>query len=97
MRKYSFFSLHPKIPASIICYIIYNFILVKLNASQIFNMVKDKYKSNTTIDTIRNILLNIRKTIANAIKHVCRSEHIGGPPEANKIVVIDESLFLHDS
>ena len=57
-------------------------------------MIKDKYKSNITIDTIRKILLNIRKTIANAIKHVYRCKKIGRPPEANKIVVIDECLFF---
>ena len=51
-------------------------------------MVKDKYKSSITIETIRKILLNIRKTIANAIKHVYRSKQIGGPPDANKIVEI---------
>lgn len=59
-------------------------------------MAKDKYKKNITIDTIRKILLNIKKTIANEIKHVYRSKQNGWPPEANKILVIDESLFLPD-
>jgi len=29
-----FFSLHPKIPASVICFIIYNFIIIIMNSKQ---------------------------------------------------------------
>ena len=46
---------------------------------------------------IYNILSNIRKTIANYLKHMYRSSQIGGSPESNIIVDLDKSLFLHDN
>ena len=68
LRKYSFLSLNPKIPASVICFIIYNFIIIKINAKQIQESILTKYKKTLSYDTIRKVLFNIRQVIDNAIK-----------------------------
>ena len=41
-------------------------------------------------------MFNIRQVIANAIKIIYINERIGGPPKANKKVIIDECNFIQD-
>ena len=54
-----FFSLHPKIPASVICFIIYIFIIIKMNVKQIHESLLTKYKKTLSYDRIRKVLFNI--------------------------------------
>ena len=84
--------MHKNIPASVIVEIINLFIVIRLNAKRI----QTKLNKNISYNTICSILVNMRKCIANYIKHKYRCEQIGGDPSENKIVAIDESLFLHD-
>ena len=98
LRKYSFFSLNPKIPASIICYIIYNFIVLKLNGQQIIKNIQIKYKKNiVSYISVLDKLNKIRYSIADGLKQMYWEGRIGGPPEVNKIFAIDQSLFIHDN
>ena len=90
------FSLNQKIPANVICYIIYNFIVLKLNGQQ--KNIQIKYKKNIdSYISVLDILNKIRNSIADGLKQMYREGRIGGPPEVNKIVAIDESLFIHDN
>lgn len=40
---------------------------------------------------------NIRKVIANYMKDKYINNKIGGPPDINKIVAIDETLIIHQN
>ena len=71
-------------------YIIYNFIVLKLNSQQIIKNTEIKYKKNlVSYATILNILNKIRHTIEDGLKQMFRKSHIGIPPELKKIVAID--------
>ena len=94
LRKYSFFSLNPKIPVSVICFIIYNFLILKLNAEQIKQAIIEKYKTTLSYKSLYSIIHNIRHVITDYLKTKYRSRQIGGPPESNKKVAVDESLFI---
>lgn len=96
LRKYSLFALNPKYPASVICWIIYQFFILKLNAIQISESVKNKFKKQSCLKTIYDILFKIRKIIADYLKYIYRAKQIGGPPEKKITVALDESLFVHD-
>lgn len=67
-----------------------------MNAEQIRQSLIVKYKKSVAILTLYNILHNIRHVIADYIKQKYRELQIGGPPEKNKTVALDESLFIHD-
>ena len=56
LRYFSFLKLHNKIPASIIIFILENFILIKANEKQIQKMIELKYKFNIGYITVLNIL-----------------------------------------
>ena len=95
--RYSFFRLHRNIPVSILAEIIRMFNINKLNAKQIYNELKTKYKRDiVSYISITNILTHLRHVIADYIKYSYRKKQIGGSPTKNKIVAIDESLFLHE-
>ena len=72
LLKFSFFRLNHKYPISVICFIIYQFLILKLNAMQIKEAIKTKYKKSTNLKTIYSILSNIRKIIGNYLKHKYR-------------------------
>ena len=57
----------------------------------------NKYKYNLCYKTIISLLHNIRQVIATYMKQKYRTTQIGGDPDSNKIVCIDESLILHDN
>ena len=96
LKAFTFFSLHKNIPASIILEIINLFLIIRLNAKQIQTKLSSNHKKCISYATICNILFNIRRVIADYLKHEYRIKQIGGDPSLNKIVAIDESLFLHD-
>lgn len=95
LRKYSFFRLHKNIPASVIHYIMYLFIVVKINATQIEKSLKQKYKYAPSYVTITNILFNLRRVITDHLKYKYKIKQIGGSPDKNISVAIDESLWVH--
>ena len=70
--------------------------ILKLNAIQIKEAIKTKFKKTTNLKTIFSILSNIRKVIGNYLKHKYRSSQIGGLPEYKIIMALDESLFIYD-
>ena len=74
LRKYSLFALNSKYPASVICWIIYQFIILKLNAIQISESVKNVFKKSSCLKTIYDIL-------ADYLKYIYRTKQIGGAPE----------------
>ena len=96
IREYSFLKFHKTIPASVIIDIFYYFIIVKNNSKQIEASLLKKYNHKLNYHTILSILHNIRQVLANYMKHKYRTTQIGGDPDTNKIVSIDESMILHD-
>ena len=97
LRKFSFFRLHPKIPASVICYIFYLFIILGINADKITKEILHKFGKGLSYQTILSILMNIRKCIDNYLKKKLRAIQIGGDPTTNTTVALVESLFIHDN
>ena len=96
IRKFSFFKLHPKIPISIMIYIIELFITFKNNAKQIKSSIDKKYKINFNYSTLLKILNNIRFVIAEFLKDKYKESELVVHLKKNKIVAMDEKLFLHD-
>ena len=64
MREYSFLSLHPKIPGSLMIKIFELFIISRNNAKQIFEIISQKFSYQTII----KVLSNIGHAIANYLK-----------------------------
>ena len=95
LRHFSFFKLHKTLPASILLYVINEFIIMNSNAKEIKNRIKMKFKFDINYNTLLDILLNIRKVIADFYKHLYRSKKIGGDPSTGIIVAVDESMFVH--
>ena len=95
MRTYSFFKLHKTILASVIHYIIYQFIVIKTNALQIQKNIKLKYGKFPSYISITKILLNLRRVIADHLKYKYKIKQIGGDPDKKITISIDESLWLH--
>lgn len=89
-------ALYPKITDCIICFIIYNFLLIKLNEIQIQKIILTKYKKTLSYDTIRSVLFDIRQIIDNSIKLIYIRERLGGPPEKIKKVIINGWNFITD-
>jgi hypothetical protein len=52
LRAYTFFSLHKAIPTNIILYIIYLFIIVRLNVTQIYEKLSNTIKYKIAYTTI---------------------------------------------
>ena len=96
LRYFSFFGLHNKIPISMLVFIVETFIIIKANAKQLESYLSAKYKSVPSYNTILNILHNIKKAIANYMKDKYPRIQIGGPPEKNKVVAVDECLMTHE-
>lgn len=94
LRAFTFFNLHKNIPASILLEIINLFLIIKLNAKQKHNSISSKIKKTISYVTIYNILFNIRKVIADYLKHEYWLKQIGGDLTLHKIVAIEESLFF---
>ena len=59
-------------PVSIICYIIYQFIFIKMNAEQVKKSLIVKNKKSVAILTLYNILQNIMRVIADHLKQKYR-------------------------
>ena len=95
MPTYSFFKLHKTIPASVIHYIIYQFIVIKSNALQIQKNIKLKYGKSPPYITITKILLNLRRVIADHLKYKYKIKQIGGDQDKKITIAIDESLWMH--
>ena len=96
IRKCSFFKLHNKIPASILHFIIKEFILMKSCGVEIQKRINEKFKYNINYKTLLNILMNLRKVIADYLKNKYRSNRIGGDPSTEIVVAVDECLFEHE-
>ena len=94
LRHYSFFYLHKNIPASIIVYVFYLFIIVKLNAKQIGQSNETKYNTTLSNNTICNILKNIRSCIADYFKQTYREKQIGGEPSLERTVA-STKLYIY--
>lgn len=77
-------------------HIIELFIISKVNAAQIKNILEAQKKIQISYITIINILQDIRKVIADYMKHKYRLYKIGCDPDTNKIIAIDETLIIHD-
>ena len=74
-------KLHPNIPASILIFIIENFIVRKPYSKQLQQMLSLKYKKISCYITILKILQNIKYVLADYMKDKYRRYQIGGPPE----------------
>lgn len=72
------------------------FIVLRLNAKQIYLIYQINTKKKVNYITICSILVYILKCIANYLKHKYRYEQIVGDPSLIKIVAVNESLFLQD-
>lgn len=96
IRKCSFFKLHNKIPASILHFIIKEFILMKSCGVEIQKRINKQFKYNMNYKTLLNILMNLRKVIADYLKNKYRSNRIGGDPSTEIVVAVDECLFEHE-
>lgn len=95
MRYYSFFKIHRNLPCSVIHFIIIQFIDIKNNATQIKKQCQLKFNKSPSIITINNILSNLRKVIADHMKYKYRKFQIGGSPEKNITVALDEHMWTH--
>ena len=96
LRYYSFLSFAKRIPASIIHAILYSFI-DKKSAKEIESTLKSQFKLIPSYSTIRNILSKFRCCIAEYLKYQYKIRQIGGSPDLNRIVALDESLIIHDN
>ena len=81
IRTFSFMKLHPNIPTSILIFIIETFIVMKINAKQLQQIISLKYNKIPCYMTILKILQNIRYVLADYMKDKYRRYRIGGPPE----------------
>ena len=97
LRKYSILNLAKLIPASIIYEIIILFIIEKKNAKEIEFKLKDMYPVIPNYNTILKILTNTRKIIAEYLKYSYKLSQIGGDPETERTVAIDETLITHSN
>ena len=95
LRKYSLFSLNPKYPASVICWIIYQFFIPKTNATP--ELIKNKFKNHSSLKTIYDILFKIQKIIADYLKYIYRAKQIGGPPEKKHYCSSWWKFVVHDT
>lgn len=73
------------------------FILEKKNAKEIEIAIKLKYTQSPNLATILKILKKFLLCIAEYIKYKYKIYQIGGSPELNKTVAIDETLILHEN
>ena len=95
LRQNNFYSLFPRAPASVSYNILKKWLLGEQNATKIY-----KAKSNNSTihiseeQTIRNILIKIRQTIAHFLRDKYELEIFDDENENQKIA-IDESLFTH--
>ena len=96
IRSYSIFGLHKNLPGSVMLKIFQLFIIIKLNASQIYEKLAVTYKKKVSYITVCKVLSNIRHIIADYLKYRYRVKQIGGDPSLKKNVAIDESLYLKD-
>ena len=97
IRKFSFLKLHHKIPASIIINVLENFILLKLNAKQLQSMIEKDYKITFSYANILELLKNVSYALADFMKDKYKRNQIGGPPEKEKVVCIEECLMMHEN
>ncbi len=68
-------------PCCVIHFIIIQFIYMKNNATQIMNQCKLKFKKTPSLNTIGNILNNLRKAITEHLKFKYRRIQIGWSPD----------------
>ena len=87
--------MHSKLPCSIILKIFDLFIITKLNGSQIYSTLSNTFNISISKVTILKILDNIRQMLANYMKDKYRNFPIGGDPDTNKVVALDETLIVH--
>ena len=80
-------KLHPNIPASILIFIIENFIVVKANAKQLQQMINLKYIKISCYMTILKILQNIRYVLTDYMKDKYKKYQIGRPPEKKRLLL----------
>lgn len=69
--------------------------ICKLKAKQIHITLSNTFKINTSYSTIIKVLDNIRQTFANYMKNKYRNLQIGGAPDIDKPIALDETLILH--
>ncbi len=62
--------------ASMILFVIKEFIIMNSNVKEITKRIKIKYNYDINYVTLTKVLLNIRKTIADYFKHIYRIERI---------------------
>ena len=77
--------------ASILCYIIKNFLIEKKNCAQLRYDLINIYRTSPSYVTITRIVMNIPKVIAENLKEKYKHIFIGGD---NLNVAVDESLFM---
>ena len=65
------------------------------NAKQITKRIKNKYNYDIYYVTLSKILLNLRKTIADNLKHIYIINRMGGEPASEFVVTVDECMFVH--
>ena len=90
IRHFSFFKLHRTLPANMILFIIKEFIIMNFNAKEITKRIKNKYN----YETLTKILLNLKRTIADYLKHIYRIKGIGGYPSTEIEVAVNECMFV---
>ena len=95
IRKYSVLKIAKLIPASIIYDIILLFIVEKKNGKEIESKLKDNYIIVPNYITILNIIDSMRKIIAEYLKYSYKISQIGGDPDTERTVVIDETFITH--
>ena len=95
IRNYSILKCAKTIPASIIVNIIKYFIIEKKNATEIEKSLKESYQCVPNYSTILKILNNVRYFIAEYLKYAYKLVQIGGDPDSNRTVAIDETLITH--
>ena len=95
IKKYSILKCAKTIPASIIFNKIQYFIIEKKNAKDIEKILKDSYQCVPNYSTITKEIDNVKFCIAEYLKYAYKIVQIGGDPEANRTVAIDETLITH--
>jgi hypothetical protein len=83
------------IPATIVYEVILLFIIEKKNGKDIELVLKNKYDKIPNYRRILVILENNRKIIAEYLKYNYKLKQIGGNPDQDITVVIDETLITH--
>jgi hypothetical protein len=64
---------------------------------QIHDKISLSHQNSISYGTVLSILDNIHYCFADYLKNKYRLHQIGGDPSLEKIVLIDESLFLHEN